>query len=158
LFTYSFLKKENGCSLKKLTETSGQMHISKDMCDRIRAYIKRMNFGKKGEELQKLVDNDGELLIDFDGEAAYSRKETVFFKPSGAWIHFVIDYLKAFHVENPENLFCASVKQNQIEGVTKGRFWLFSYEVVFNGLFDTRSYEYILCKEKREKRLIKLRF
>lgn len=147
LFTYSFLKKENGCSLKVINETSGQLHVSKDICDRIRAYIKKMNLGKQGDELQQLINKGGDLLIDFDGDSAYSNKDAVFFKPSGAWIHFVIDYLRAFHVENPENLFYASVKHNQIEGFPKGRFWVFSYEMVFDGLFDTRTYEYIICSE-----------
>ena len=95
LFTYSFLKKENGCSLKIISETSGIIHVSKDICERIRSYIKRMNLGKRGEELQALVDSGGDLLIDFDGDAAYANKEAVFFKPAGAWIHFAIDYLRA---------------------------------------------------------------
>ena len=147
LFTYSFLKKKNGCSFKVYSETSGLMHISKDMCKRIRAYIKKMNLGKVGEELQTLLDNDGELLVDFDGHAAYYNKEAIFFKPSGAWIHFVIDYLRAFNVENPDNLFYASVKQNQTINFEKGRFWLFSYEMEFNGFFETKTYEYLVCKE-----------
>ena len=94
LFTYSFLKKENGCSLKIISETSGIIHVSKDICERIRSYIKRMKLGKRGEELQALVDSGGDLFIDFDGDAAYANKEVVFLKPAGAWIHFAIDYLR----------------------------------------------------------------
>ena len=147
LFTYSFLKKENGCFFKPYSETSGLIHIPKDMCERIRAYIKQMNLGKFGEELKTLINNDGELLIDFDGNTAYNSKEVVFFKPSGAWIHFVIDYLKAFNIENPNNLFYASIKQNLVKNLNKGRFWLFSYEMEFDGFFHTKTYEYLLCKE-----------
>ena len=147
LFTYSFLKKENGCSFKVCSDTSGLIHISKDMCERILKYIRGKNLGKFGEELKVLVDNGGELLVDFDGNTAYNNKEVVFFKPSGAWIHFAIDYLKAFNVENPANLFYASIKQNQISKLNKGRFWLFSYEMVFNGFFHTKTYEYLLCKD-----------
>ena len=33
LFTYSFLKKENGCLLKIISETSGIIHVSKDICE-----------------------------------------------------------------------------------------------------------------------------
>lgn len=106
-----------------------------------------MNLGKFGEELKTLINNDGELLIDFDGNTAYNSKEVVFFKPSGAWIHFVIDYLKAFNLENPNNLFYASIKQNLVKNLNKGRFWLFSYEMEFDGFFHTKTYEYLLCKE-----------
>ncbi len=147
LFTYSFLKKENGCSFKVHSDTSGLIHVSKDMCERIRAYIKKMNLGKIGEELQTLVDNEGELLVDFDGNTAYYNKEAVFFKPSGAWIHFAIDYLRAFNAEDPDNLFYASIKQNHVSNLNKGRFWLFSYEMEFDGFFNTKTYEYLLCKD-----------
>ena len=147
LFTYSFLKKENGCSLKIITDTSGIIHVSKDICERIRAYLKKMNLGKQGEELQKLVDNGGELLIDFEGNSAYSNREAVFFKPAGAWIRFMIDYLRAMNVEIPENLFYALVKENDVVGLEKGRFWIFSYEMEFDGFFDTKTYEYFICKE-----------
>lgn len=146
LFTYSFLKKENGCSFRIYSDTSGFLHVSKDMCERIRAYIKKMNIGKNGEELQILVDNEGELLVDFDGDTAYHNKEAVFFKTSGAWIHFVIDYLRAFNVEKTDNLFYASIKQNHVSSLNKGRFWLFSYEIEFDGFFNTKTYEYLLCK------------
>ena len=86
--------------MKIISETSGIIHVSKDICERIRSYIKRMNLGKRGEELQALVDSGGDLLIDFDGDAAYANKEAVFFKPAGAWIHFALDYLRAMNTEN----------------------------------------------------------
>ena len=147
LFTYSFLKKENGCSLKIISETSGIIHVSKDICERIRSYIKRMNLGKRGEELQALVNSGGDLLIDFDGDAAYANKEAVFFKPAGAWIHFAIDYLRALNTENYEDLFYATIKEKDVDELEKGRFWIFSYEMEFDGFFDARSYEYIICQE-----------
>lgn len=147
LFTYSFLKKENGCSLKIISETSGIIHVSKDICERIRSYIKRMNLGKRGEELQALVDSGGDLLIDFDGDAAYANKEAVFFKPVGAWIHFAIDYLRALNTENYEDLFYATIKEKDVDELEKGRFWIFSYEMEFDGFFDAKSYEYIICQE-----------
>lgn len=147
LFTYSFLKKENGCSLKIISETSGIIHVSKDICERIRSYIKRMNLGKRGEELQALVDSGGDLLIDFDGDAAYANKEAVFFKPAGAWIHFAIDYLRALNTENYEDLFYATIKEKDVDELEKGRFWIFSYEMEFDGFFDAKSYEYIICQE-----------
>lgn len=147
LFTYSFLKKENGCSLKIISETSGIIHVSKDICERIRSYIKRMNLGKRGEELQALVNSGGDLLIDFDGDAAYANKEAVFFKPAGAWIHFAIDYLRALNTENYEDLFYATIKEKDVDELEKGRFWIFSYEMEFDGFFDAKSYEYIICQE-----------
>ena len=147
LFTYSFLKKENGCSLKIISETSGIIHVSKDICERIRSYIKRMNLGKRGEELQALVNSGGDLLIDFDGDAAYANKEAVFFKPAGAWIHFAIDYLRALNTENYEDLFYATIKEKDVDELEKGRFWIFVYEMEFDSFFDARSYEYIICQE-----------
>lgn len=147
LFTYCFLKKENGCSLKILTDTSGIIHVSKDICERVKAYLKKMNLGKQGEELQMLIEKNGDLLIDFEGDSAYSNKEAVFFKPVGAWTHFVIDYLRALNVENPENLFFGSIRAKEVDDLEKGRFWLFSYEMEFDGFFDSKSYEYFICKE-----------
>ena len=147
LFTYSFLKKENGCLLKIISETSGIIHVSKDICERIRSYIKRMKLGKRGEELQALVDSGGDLFIDFDGDAAYANKEAVFFKPAGAWIHFAIDYLRALNTENYEDLFYATIKEKDVDELEKGRFWIFVYEMEFDGFFDAKSYEYIICQE-----------
>ena len=147
LFTYSFLKKENGCLLKIISETSGIIHVSKDICERIRSYIKRMKLGKRGEELQALVDSGGDLFIDFDGDAAYANKEVVFLKPAGAWIHFAIDYLRALNAENYEDLFYATIKEKDVDELEKGRFWIFVYEMEFDGFFDARSYEYIICQE-----------
>ena len=154
LFTYSFLKKENGCYFKMVSETSGIIHVSKDICKRIRSYIKRTNLGKRGEELQLLLDNGGDLLIDFDGNAAYANKKAVFFKPAGAWIHFAIDYLRALNAENYENLFYVTIKEKDVDELEKGRFWLFSYEMEFNGFFDARSYEYIICQEDASKIIV----
>lgn len=154
LFTYSFLKKEKGCFLKIISETSGIIHISKDIGERIRSYIKRMNLGKRGEELQTLVDNSGDLLIDFDGDAAYANNEAVFFKPAGAWIHFVIDYLRALNAEKYENLFYATIKEKDVNELEKGRFWLFLYEMEFDGFFAAKSYEYIACKEDASKLVV----
>lgn len=151
LFTYSFLKKENGCSLKIISETSGIIHVSKDICERIRSYIKRMKLGKRGEELQALVDSGGDLFIDFDGDAAYANKEVVFLKLAGAWIHFAIDYLRALNAENYEDLFYATIKEKDVDELEKGRFWIFVYEMEFDGFFDARSYEYIICQEDASK-------
>ena len=151
LFTYSFLKKENGCLLKIISETSGIIHVSKDICERIRSYIKRMKLGKRGEELQALVDSGGDLFIDFDGDAAYANKEVVFLKPAGAWIHFAIDYLRALNAENYEDLFYATIKEKDVDELEKGRFWIFVYEMEFDGFFDARSYEYIICQEDASK-------
>ncbi len=79
LFTYILFEKENGCSLKIISETSGIIHVSKDICERIRSYIKRMNLGKRGEELQALVDSGGDLLIDFDGDALHMQTKRQYF-------------------------------------------------------------------------------
>ena len=59
--------------MKIISETSGIIHVSKDICERIRSYIKRMNLGKRGEELQALVDIVHILLGDDALRAQHSR-------------------------------------------------------------------------------------
>lgn len=110
-----------------------------------------MKLGKRGEELQALVDSGGDLFIDFDGDAAYANKEVVFLKPAGAWIHFAIDYLRALNAENYEDLFYATIKEKDVDELEKGRFWIFVYEMEFDSFFDARSYEYIICQEDASK-------
>ena len=150
LYTYSVLKKENGCWCKILTDSAAIIHISKDMCERIRVYDRRMNLGKYGSELRKLIENNGELEIDFDGNSAYENNNRIFFKPSGAWIHFITDYIRALDTDNIENVFYASVKQVD-ESLEKGRAWLFIYDMESKGFFENKSYEYILYNEKTNK-------
>jgi len=43
LFTYSFLKKENGCWCKPISNSAASIHVTKDMCERLKAYNKNMN-------------------------------------------------------------------------------------------------------------------
>ena len=147
LFTYSFLKKENGCWCKPITNSAASIHVTKDMCERLKAYNKNMNLGKAGEEIRLLVGNNGDLEIDFDGDSAYANKERVFFKPAGAFIHFILDYMRAFDAEKPENLFYSTLRKKQISGVTSDRYWLFIYDMEFKGFFETRTYEYLLVDE-----------
>ena len=151
LFTYSFLKKENGCFCRIISESAAIIHITKDILERVKAFYKKMNFGKAGVELTKLIENNGELEIDFDGDSAYANPGRVFFKPAGAWIHFVIAYIRALDNENFENVFYASTKEISEFEIAKGRYWLFIYEMNFKGFFETKSYEYILSTEDGSK-------
>ena len=147
LFTFSFLKKENGCWCKPITRSAASIHVTRDICDRLKAYSKKMNLGKAGYEIKMLVDNGGDLEIDFDGDSAYAHKGRVFFKPAGPFIHFILDYMRAFEAESPENVFYATLKRNQIRGIASGRYWLFVYDMEFKGFFETRTYEYFLSDE-----------
>lgn len=151
LFTYSFLKKENGCSCKVISESAAKIKVTKDMCERIKTYCKNMNFRKLGMELNKLIENNGELEIDFDGNSAYGNSDRVFFKPAGAWIHFVIDYIKVKEIDKKENVFYATIKNAENLRINKGRFWLFVYEMSFKGFFETKTYEYLLSNEEGSK-------
>ena len=56
-----------------------------------KSYNKKMNLGKSGEEIRLLVENEGDLEIDFDGDSAYANNNRVFFKPAGAFVRFIID-------------------------------------------------------------------
>lgn len=147
LYTYSFLKKENGCWCKPISKSAATIHVTKDICDRLKAYNKKLNLGKAGEEIQRLVASGGDLTIDFDGNSAYESEEKVFFKPAGAWIHFVTDYLRALNTETPENVFYMTMKKDILQGMAPGRYWLHVYDMEFKGFFENRSYEYILSSE-----------
>ena len=148
LFTYSFLKKENGCWCKQISNSAAFIHVSRDICERLKAYNKKMNLGKSGEEIRRLIDNGGDLEIDFDGDSAYANKQRVFFKPAGAFIHFIIDYIRAFESENVENVFYAKLKRNSLSVLDPGRYWLFIYDMEYKGFFETRSYEYFISNEE----------
>jgi len=147
LYTYSFLKKEKGCWCKPVSKSAAVIHVSKDICDRLKAYDRKMNLGKSGDEIRSLVNNSGDLEIEFDGDSAYVNKNRVFFKPAGAFIHFITDYIRAFDAETPENVFYSVLKKNQVNDADPGRYWLFVYDMEFKGFFETRSYEYFLIDE-----------
>ena len=163
LFTHSFLKKENGCWCKTLSDTSAEIHITKSLLDRIRAYLRKMDLGQTAGELQLLTGQGGDLVIDFDGNAAYADKERVFFKPSGAFIRFVRDYIRAETSDNTENVFYAVIKKGLLSGIPAGSYWVFVYEMVFQGIHSNKSYEYIfvnpyhmeaVCLEDEQKKLL----
>ena len=147
LFTYSFLKKENGCWCKPISKSAAYIHVSRDICERLKVYNRKKNLGKAGEEIRNLIDNGGELEIDFDGDSAYVNKGRAFFKPAGEFIHFIIDYMRAFESETPENTFYFTIKKGQISDANPGRYWMFIYDMEFKGFFETRSYEYFLSDE-----------
>ena len=163
LFTQSFLRKVSGCWCKPTSESGGTIHVTKDMCERLKAYAKRMNLGKAGEEIRMLADNNGDLAIDFDGDAAYANENCAFFKPSGAWIHFVIDYIRALEADGPDNVFYVRAKASSINFLRRGTYWLFVYDMEFKGFYETRSYEYVVvpadvsfarCLSDDEKKLL----
>ena len=56
-------------------------------------------------------------------------------------------YFRALNTENYEDLFYATIKEKDVDELEKGRFWIFSYEMEFDGFFDAKSYEYIICQE-----------
>ena len=143
LYTYCFLKKEKGCWCKILSDSSAVIHVTKDICERLKSYNKKMNLGKAGVEIRHLIENEGELQIDFDGNSAYENPNRVFFKPSGPWIHFITDYIRALYSEDLENLFYASINESS-ELLSKGLSWIFIYEMQTKGFFENTSYEYIL--------------
>lgn len=147
LFTHSFLKKENGCWCKMISDSAAIIHITKDIRDKLNVYYKKKNLGKSGTELQMLISSNEDLEIDFDGDSSYSNKTRVFFKPAGEWIHFIIDYMMSRESEEKENVFYVHIKSSDFDRVGKGRYWLLVYEMEFKGFFETKTYEYILSDE-----------
>ncbi|MBR1495368.1 MAG: DEAD/DEAH box helicase family protein [Acidaminococcaceae bacterium] len=163
LFTCSFLKKENGCWCKPISDSSALIHITKNLRDQMRGYLRKMDSGPTSGELQMLAGHDGDLVIDFDGSAAYADRGRTFFKPSGAFIHFVLNYIRAVSSDNPENVFHAAIKKELLNGISAGSYWIFVYEMAFQGFHSNKSYEYILvnpcqmqtvCLEDEQKKLL----
>lgn len=144
LFTAVFLKGINGCWTKKINSSSIEIHLTKDMKDRLLKFDRRMESGLGGKELRAIIRATGDPVLSFEGDEAYNNPDYIFVKPSGAWIHFMIDYLKNTDKENERRLFHTSVKRNFTKDLDYGNYLIFVYDYEFVGFRETITTSYVV--------------
>ena len=144
LFTIAFLKNVNGCWSKPISDTSAVIHITKDIRDKLSSYYRRLNLGTNGIEIKQIYETVGDLTINFDGDDAYNHSDQLFVKPSGAWIRFMVDYIKALDSDSNTALFHVALKAEQAEKLDKGTYLAFIYEFEFVGFRNQKAIAYIL--------------
>lgn len=144
LFTIAFLKGINGCWSKRVGDYSAVIHITKDIREKLSAYYKRIDSATGGNEIKSLIDSEADIPITFSGDEAYHNSELLFVKPSGAWIHFMIDYLKVMNEDLLGNLFHLAVKTEFAPRLRKGTYIIFIYDFEFTGFRNTNITSYIL--------------
>lgn len=143
LFTSAFLKGINGCWSKQIGEASTLIHITKDLRDKLTAYSRKMDEVTGGKEINAIRNASGDIAINFNGDDAYNHDDQLFVKPSGAWIHFMVDYLKVLEQENAGNLFHASLKKDYTNSLSQGSYLVFIYDFEFNGFRDMNTTSFI---------------
>lgn len=144
LFTMAFLKNLNGCWSKQLNDTTAMIHITKDLRDKLANYYGRMNLGTNGTEIKSIYEADGDITIHFNGADAYDHPEQVFVKPSGAWVRFMVDYIKALKSDEIGPLFHAAVRREHAAGLSRGTYLIFIYDLEFVGFKNLNTSAYIL--------------
>ena len=153
LFTMAFLKNVNGCWSKAISDTSAVIHITKDMRDKLSGYYRRLSLGTSGIEIKQIYESDGDLIINFDGDDAYNHPDQLFVKPSGAWIRFMVDHIKALDSDSNTVLFHVALKTGQVEKLTKGTYFAFIYEFEFIGFRNQKAIAYILIDPTTDKEI-----
>lgn len=144
LFTVVFLKGINGCWSKQINETTAIIHITKDIREKLANYYRRMNLGTNGIEIKSIYESDGDITINFDGDGAYMHPDQLFVKPSGAWIRFMVDYIKALETDEVKSIFHVSVKQEFTDKIPKGSYIIFIYDFEFVGFRNLNTNAYVL--------------
>ena len=59
----------------------------------------------------------------------------------------MIDYIRAMDEENSNQIFYMKADQQSLPLISRGRYWVFIYEMNYTGLLTTRNYEYIIVSE-----------
>ena len=153
-FTMVFLKGVNGCWAKKMTETSCRIHLSRDMRDKLSSYYRRKKLGSASYEIYELSKNGEDILVDFNGCNAFDNSEVLFLKPSGPWIHFILDYLALEEEKLEGRIYTASVKKNEEYGLEAGIYAVFFFEYKYSGFYDRSATHYIMIDMKENKVVI----
>jgi len=153
LFTMAFLKNVNGCWSKPISDTSAIIHITKDIRDKLSGYYRRLNLGTNGIEIKKIYESTDDLTINFDGDDAYNTPDQLFVKPSGAWIRFMVDYIKALYSDSNTTLFHVAVKADQVDKLSKATYLAFIYEFEFVGFRNQKAIAYILIDPATDKKV-----
>jgi SNF2 family DNA or RNA helicase len=143
-FTVVFLKNINGCWSKALSETALQIHLTKDIRNKMRSYYLNLDMGKAGKELKDIFSTEGDVIINFSGNEAYENQDHIFVKPCGAFVSFMLEYIKTFEANQTQKLFHVAVKEGAIETLAKGTFLAFAYEYKFKGFHDNCITSYVM--------------
>lgn len=144
LFTVAFLKGINGCWSKSINESAIEIHLSKDVREKLAIYYRKTDMGAGTKEINSIIKASTDPIINFKGSDAYNHPEHIFVKPSGAWIHFMIDYLKGQINEKEGRVFSVSVKENQAAPLTLGSYLVYVYDYEFAGFRNTLTTSYIV--------------
>lgn len=141
-FTEAFLRNVNGCWSKRVSDSALSIHITKDIREKLKNYFHRMDLGTGGIEIKQIMGAEDDIVLNFNGDSAYENTDEIFIKPSGAWIHFMLDYIKALDSVFDNNVFFATV--NDDETVSIGKYCVFIYEYQLKGFSDVKSTHYII--------------
>ena len=144
LFTIAFLKGINGCWSKQINETAIEIHLSKELKGKLAIYYSKIDVGAGTKEISSIIKASTDPVINFKGSDAYNHPDHIFVKPSGAWIHFMIDYLKGQINEEERRVFSVSIKENMATPLTIGAYLVYVYDYEFVGFRDTLATSYIV--------------
>ena len=143
MYTAAFLKTLSGCWSKKISDTAAIIHITNDLREKVAARYRI----EPSEELKALCASKEDICISFSGDEAYDSERMIFFKPSGSWIHFITDYIVNV-VGNTGGGYYVGEISDKDAGIPKGQYFVFVYEVEYNGFRNTKYFEYILVDSK----------
>lgn len=139
-FTAAFLKTMSGCTGKILSDTAITFKLSKELKEKVAARSKN----DPSAELDAILSTDDKITVSFEGNEAY-ESEMIFFKPSGSWIRFILDYMK--NVETEKGIYFGAEVEN-IPEVSPGQYFLFGYEFAFKGFRNTVFTDYVLVNSE----------
>ena len=142
-YMISFLKTINGCWSKPITETSAKIHISNDIRDKIKARYKK----DPSDELKLLICAENDMIVSFSGDEAYESTDMIFMKPSGSFIRFINDYLQNIDKIQYGDYFLCEAPSKDI-CLKKGQFYVFVFELEFEGFHKTKYIEYDFVDSK----------
>lgn len=135
-FTNAFLATMSGCTGKALSDSTITFKLSKDLKEKVAAKYKK----DPSPELKALINADDKITVSFEGNEAYESGQ-VFFKPSGSWIRFILDYMR--NIETDQGVyFGAEIEKSDVLPV--GQYFIFGYEFTFKGFRNTVFTDYVI--------------
>lgn len=143
-FTVAYLKETPGCWSKALTPSVLSIHLSNDVKTRLRIYYNQHRLGNAEKELNELANSPEYVRISFDGETAFEDEHTLFLKPCGPWVHFMIDDIRSQSDDLEGQVFHGLVQQGQCDVLHTGIYCVFVYDYGFTGFRKSNLTQYII--------------
>ena len=143
-FTVAYLKETPGCWSKALTPSVLSIHLSNDVKTRLRIYYNQHRLGNAEKELNELANSPEYVRISFDGETAFEDEHTLFLKPCGPWVHFMIDDIRSQSDDLEGQVFHGLVQQGQCDALHTGTYCVFVYDYGFTGFRKSNLTQYII--------------